>query len=194
MTEVFVEYFWTGPLLWAALYISDYTMTLICARLYQERVRDKMAIEGSYEITPFYQSDVDALRRVSPRFVAILVMGVGALCLLGGMRYAPAGVFAFMLGALILLQLAVHVRHVRNYVIFRAMASDEIRGRLEYTRPLLLKSSSIEIAAFAAMFAILFVFTGSLFVLGGAFGCSIVAVQHWNLMRRAASAPQGASS
>jgi hypothetical protein len=38
------------------------------------------------------------------------------------------------------------------------------------------------------MFSVLFVFTGSLFVLGGAFGCTVVAAQHWNLMRRAADA------
>jgi len=187
MTDFFVEHVWAGPLIWAALYISDYTMTLVCARLYQAGVREKMAFEGSYEITPFYQGDIDALRRVSPRFVLVLVIGVVTLTLPGRVAAESSpGFFSFILGALILLQLTIHIRHVRNYVLFRAMATDGIRGRLEYARPLLLKSSAVEIAMFAVMFGVLFVITANLFVLGGAFGCTVVAVQHWSLMRRAA--------
>ena len=190
MTDLFFEYFWAGPLLWAVLYTSDYTMTLICARLYQGGVREKMAFEGSYEITPFYQRDVDSLRRVSPRFVLILVVGVVTLCLPGRVAAESSpGLFSFVLGALILLQLAIHVRHVRNYVLFRAMATDAIRGRLEYARPLLLRTSSIEIFTFAAMFGVLFAFTGSLFVLGGAFGCAVVAAQHWHMSRGVPGTP-----
>lgn len=41
---------------------------LACARLY--RGQDKIVFEGSYEITSTDQADVDALRKVSPRFVA----------------------------------------------------------------------------------------------------------------------------
>ena len=52
----------------AALFISDYVLTLACARLY--RGQDKIVFEGSYEITSTDQADVDALRKVSPRFVA----------------------------------------------------------------------------------------------------------------------------
>jgi hypothetical protein len=193
MTDFFVEHFWTAPLLWAALYISDYTMTLVCARLYQAGAREKMTFEGSYEITPFYQKDIDTLRRLSPRFVLVLVIGVAVLSITGrDMAETSPDLFAFLLGALILLQLMIHIRHVRNFVLFRAMATDGIRGRLEYARPLMLKSSSIEIAMFAVMFTVLFAFTGSPFVLGGAFGCAVVAIQHWNLMRRARGAPRAA--
>ena len=190
MTDFFLDYYWAGPLLWAALYISDYTMTLMCARLYEAGAREKIAFEGSYEITPFYQRDIDSLRRVSPRFVLVLGLGITIFALSARDSAASSPeLFSFMLGALILLQLMVHIRHVRNFVLFRAMTTDGIRGRIEYARPLMLKASSIEIAMFAGMFAILFLFTGSTFVLGGAFGCTIVAVQHWNLRRRAAAIP-----
>src|SRR5436190_13187030 len=173
MTDFFVENFWAAPLLWAALYVSDYSMTLICARLYQAGVREKMAFEGSYEITPFYQKDIDTLRRLSPRFVIVLVIGVVVLGITGrDMAETSPDLFAFLLGALILLQLMVHIRHVRNFVLFGAMSTDAVRGRLEYSRPLLLKSSAIDIAMFAVMFTVLFLFTGSFFVLGGACGCA----------------------
>jgi hypothetical protein len=185
MTDLFFDYVWAGPLLWVALYISDYTMTLTCARLYQSGVREKMAFEGSFEITPYFQRDIDSLRRVSPRFVLALALGVCTMVLLAQMSAGSPGLFSFMLGMLILLQFTIHVRHVRNFVMFRAMLTDEVRGRLEYSRALLLKVSAIEILTFATIYALLFVLTGSLFVLGGSVGCTVVAAKHWGLVRQA---------
>lgn len=186
MIDFFIDHYWMDALVWAALFNSDSSMTHACARLYQAGAREKLAFEGSYEITPYHQRDVDALRRMSPRFLLALVVGFVAVGTLGYLSHDDSpGLFAFMLGALILLQLMVHIRHVRNYVLFRAMATDAVRGRLEYSRPVLLRNSSLEILTFAVMFLVLFVFTRSVFVLGGAFGCAVVAIQHWVLMRRA---------
>jgi len=191
VADLFLGYFWLGPLVWACLYISDYAFTLTCARLYQGGARDKMTFEGSYEITPFYQSDIDGLRRVSPRFLLVLVIGGVALCLpgLSGAQTSPK-FFSFILGALILVQLAIHVRHVRNYVLFRAMATDAVRGHVEYSRPLLLKVSSIELFTFAAMFAVIAIFTASPFVLGGAVASGMVGAQHRGLASKARAAVQ----
>ena len=58
---------WLGPCIWAALFFSDYYLTLHCAQLYRDRVREKLVFEGSYELTPYYQQDIDSLRLVSPR-------------------------------------------------------------------------------------------------------------------------------
>src|SRR5262249_32920281 len=155
-------------------------------RLYQAGAREKVVFEGSLEITPFFQRDIDALRRVSPRFLFVLVAGFTGICVTGSAAAeASPAPFTFLLGMGILLQLMVHTRHVRGYVAFRAMSTDAIRGRIEYSRPYLLKQSSIEIATFAVLYAVVFLFTDSLFVLGGAFGCAVVAIQHWFLMRRA---------
>jgi hypothetical protein len=188
---MFLANFWLGPLVWALLYISDYTFTLTCARLYQAGARDKMAVEGSIEITPFYQNDIDALRRVSPRFIAVLVIGVVALCLPAQTTaQASPNFFSFIIGALIIVQLAVHTRHVRNYILFRAMLTDAVRGRLEYSRPVLLKASSMDMFTFAAMFAVMATFTASPFVLGGAVGSAIVGMQHRGLASKARIAAQ----
>jgi len=128
--------------------------------------------------------------------VTVLAIGVVTFYVTGrGLAESSPDFYSFLLGALILLQLTVHIRHVRNYILFRAMSTtDEIRGHLVYARPLMLKSSSIEIAMFAVMFAVLFILTGSPFVLGGAFGCTVVAVQHWNLMHRARRVPGAVTS
>jgi hypothetical protein len=79
---LFLQNFWAGLAIWAALFVSDYALTITCARLYQGNVRDKIAFEGSYEITPYFQRDIDSLRRVSPRFVLSLLWS--SVVLFGG--------------------------------------------------------------------------------------------------------------
>ena len=74
MPILFAQNFWAGLSLWILLFISDYTLTLVCARLYQKGVRDKIVFEGSYEITAYFQRDIDSLRIVSPRFIAALAL------------------------------------------------------------------------------------------------------------------------
>lgn len=73
LAELFLQNFWLRLAVWSALYVSDYSMTIKCARLYQESVRDKIVFEGSYELTPYFQSDIDALRRVSLKFILALL-------------------------------------------------------------------------------------------------------------------------
>jgi hypothetical protein len=174
---------WPGLLAWAALYCSDYVLTIVCARLYRTGVSDTIVLEGSYEITPFYQRDVDALRAVSPRFLVVLAASCGVVFLVW--TASVSGYYSFILGALIGLQLVVHVRHYRNLFLFRTIArKNGIRGRIEYARHLMLVASSLEIATFAILFFVVFVFTGSAFVLGGAVASSCMAANHWTLARK----------
>jgi hypothetical protein len=176
---------WPGLVAWTILYCSDYVLTVVCARLYAAGARDKIVCEGSYEITPYFQRDVDSLRRVSPRFLAALVLSslwLAATWWLSTQSWPL--MYAFALGAVILPELAIHVRHIRNLLLFRALVrTDEVRGRLEYSRPLMLRLSSLELLTFSGLFAVLFLFTGSVFVLGGVMTCSSLAAQHWRLAR-----------
>ena len=188
MPPFFEANFWAGLVAWAALYVSDYYMTLTCARLYQNGVRDNFAFEGSYEITPQFQRDIDSLRRVSPRFFLALGLISAVLCLFWKVgRELMPGLYGFGLGMLISVQLAIHMRHLRNFHLFRAAARGEVRGRLEYPRQVMLRISSYEMLAFAAFFLVLFAFTTSWFVLGGVLGCLSVASKHWKLARAHAS-------
>jgi len=177
---------WPGLIVWSLLYISDYTLTLKCARLYQGGVNEKMIFEGSYEITPYFQRDIDTLRSFSPRFMAMLVI-MGALLTaqwwIANTLFEPRG-YQFILGILIGVQLAIHIRHFRNLFLFRAiLAGNAVRGRIEYLRPAMLRGSSIELLAFCGLYLVLFAFTRSWFLLGGAFGCLSIALKHWRLFR-----------
>jgi len=179
------ESLWLGSLVWACLYISDYCLTIAGARLYQ--AQETIVFQGSYEITPIFQADVNALRRISPRFLTILF---ASTLYLYGLSYVSAmwemrEAYTTALGALVLLELTVHMRHLRNRYLFRhASGPDGIRGRVEYPRGLILRGSALEVLLFSALYAFLFVETGDLFVLGGALGCVVLAVNHYVLARR----------
>lgn len=177
---------WPGLAVWIALFISDYSFTLACARLYQAGVGEKIVFEGSFEITPYFQRDIDSLRVVSPRFLVALLRSGALLVLVWWLsRQTQPEMYQFTLGAMISVQLAIHVRHLRNLFLFRAMiGTDAVRGRIEYSRQMVLRMSAVELLAFSGLFALLFVFTQSWFVLGGASACLVTAWKHQRLARK----------
>jgi hypothetical protein len=93
-------------------------------------------------------------------------------------------IYAFALGALVLIQLSIHTRHFRNLFLFRAAATEAVRGRIEYDRQLSLRASAVELLTFCGLFVMLFAFTKSWFILGGAASCLSVAAKHWQLARK----------
>ena len=187
LMEVLYDGPWLGLLVWAALYTSDLVFTMTCARLYQQGAREFVVFEGSYEITPYYQNDVDRLRLFSPRFFAALAATSGLQALLWFLTMRTLVLpdfYLFAVGAMVLVELTIHVRHVRNLFLFRSLVAGEgITGHIEYPRPIMLRMSAIEIAAFAGLYAVLFVVTESWFLLGGAAACLSLAVNHLKLSR-----------
>ena len=137
-------------------------------------------MEGSYEITPFFQRDIDSLRRISPRFLVMLFVTTFLLATVWYLTEQSAPeLYVFLAGAMILLELTVHIRHLRNLLTFRAMSKPNcVRGRIEYSRSFILRMSSEELSIFSAFFVLLFVFTQSWFVLGGAATCLSTAIKH----------------
>ena len=181
---------WAGSLAWAVLYCSDYFMTIACARLY--RRQDKVRFEGSFELNPVFEADINELRRVSPRFIAILIVSTLSVFLLGmTVEQHMHAFYVFMLGALLLIQLTVHIRHLRNWLFFRhALLPDGITGHIEYRRPVILRTSAFEILEFGVLYAFIYAFTpAGPFVLGGALGCALMSIGQYRMARaQAASA------
>jgi hypothetical protein len=191
MSVFFVNHIWSGLLLWIGLYISDYYLTISCARMY--RAQDKIRFEGSFEITPYFQSDIDALKTLSPRFIimlfttSIVLSFFALLAVKNRVFYSP--LYLFFLGYMVLLELTVHIRHIRNWFMYRDyLASSDIRGHIEYSRSVTLKSSAIDRMLFSALFLVLFFVTASSFVLGGAAGCTLSAWKHYSLAKKCSRA------
>jgi hypothetical protein len=190
MTTIFLDSLWPGLATWAALYVSDYCLTIYCARLYRTRARGRICFEGSFELTPMFQKDVDAGRRFSPRFLIVLVASgawLGMAWLLSNLPPVNLEIYEFALGMLVLVELAVHHRHIRNAVFFRTgFGDDGVRGRIEYPRPLILRNSAAELLCFAGLYLAVFAVTGSPFLLGGATLTLATGLGHLRLARKAA--------
>jgi len=185
----FFNSLWPGVTAWLLLYVSDYTFTIVCARLYRSGVNEKFVFGGSFELNPFFEKDIDSLKLVSPRFVTMLVISGLLLAFMWILNSQSTPEFyEFVLGAMILLQLAIHTRHIRNFFMFRMFANaDCVRGRIEYSRPFILRMSSTELFTFSGLFLVLFAFTPSWFVLGGATSCALTAIKQRRLARRVAA-------
>jgi hypothetical protein len=183
---------WLGPLAWAVLYCSDYFLTITSARLYAQQ--DKVRFEGSYELNPLFEAEVNALRRISPRFIAILIVSTVSLLLMGMMAEQDMhGFYVFVLGALVLIQLTVHIRHLRNWLFFRhVLLPDGISGHLEYRRAVILRTSAFEILEFGVLYAFIYAFTpAGPFVLGGAFACATLSISQYRMARAQARSASG---
>jgi hypothetical protein len=98
--------------------------------------------------------------------------------------------FSFMLGTLILLEAAVHLRHLRNIVLFRWIVTGEagLTGQIQYPRPLSLKLSAVELFGFGVFFLASFFLTGSWFFLGGTLSCLVTGQKHWLMAKQARQA------
>jgi len=192
VTDIFLNHLWPSLAVWAVIYASDYFFTIACARLYRATAKDQIIFEGSFELNPNFQKDVDGLRRLSPRFLLALLASTTFLALLWwvtGIDPTLRGFYIFGLGILFLTELALQTRHLRNFFLFRtAFGPDGIRGRIEYPRRVMLQLSSFEFLGFAGLYLVLFLLTWNWFVLGGAMGCS------WRSPGNTASSPANTSS
>ncbi|MDE1965442.1 MAG: hypothetical protein KGJ50_12475 [Xanthomonadaceae bacterium] len=179
MADALFTSLWAGPLLVFALWLSDYEFTVIGAKLY--KAQDKVVYQGSYELNPLTQRDVDASRRIGfriifkPLYIAIVVAVVGAFFRSSSGHSGP---YALVLGAFVLAQLAIHFRHFQSWYLFKRVVP-AAKGRIEYPRGF--RSSALQLVLFAVLFFVLYVVTGSLFILGGAVMCCVNAVIHYRL-------------
>lgn len=192
--ELFWSSWWPGLLLWVALYVSDYLCTIISVRAYRARAAGGITYEGSFELTPYFQADIDSLRWVSPRFIYMLVRSSAALLLIWWLTHRSpewSAAYEIVLGSLVLLEVTVHTRHLRNLYQFRtAFGPDGIRGNIYYPRAVMLRLSAFEMLVFAGLYLVLFLFTGSWFLLGGVPTCLVTARRQAVLAKKARNIPQ----
>ena len=62
---------WPGVILWIILYTSDYYLTIYSARGFREI--GYFQFEGSFELTPQYQKDIDSIRPFSKLHIILLI-------------------------------------------------------------------------------------------------------------------------
>jgi hypothetical protein len=175
-------------LLWGLVYLSDYYLTIASARIFRTQLSEQIVFEGSFELTPTYQKDVDRLRWVSTNFLWRWALSILVIPLIGwlstwfiDMRF----IFLFFLGALFLREIPVHFRHFRNLALaYFARGGSGFHGKIVYARWFSLRLSAVEFFSFALFFAALSAVWGSWFFIGGAGACLGIGLQHWFWSRR----------
>lgn len=186
---------WQGVILWIILYTSDYYLTLYTAR--QHRSIPQLQFEGSFELTPQFQNDIDHLKPISKRHVILLVVFsliISVVWWLFDFLDANWG-YLIILGMLLSMEIAVHIRHLRNVFLFREIRlHGGVEGNIMYRRWFSYRVSSFDLALFGGLFLLTTILTWSGFFAGGTIGCFVIAFKHNDLARKASqkasSAPE----
>lgn len=176
-----------GVILWIILYISDYYLTIYSARGFREV--GHFRFEGSFELTPQYQKDIDALKPVSKRHVILLVLYslliVFIWWLTKHLLFFP-WTYLLYLGMFLLLEVAVHLRHLRNVSLIREIRkSGGVEGEIKYRKWFSYRISASEFFLYSVLFLIFAVLAYSPFFLGGAIMCFATAIKHNRLAKKA---------
>ena len=182
---------WIGVILWMILYISDYYLTVYSARGFKEI--GLFQFEGSFELTPQYQKDIDALKPVSRLHLLLLVLYslliVGIWYLFVYFLGLP---WAYLLypGMFLLLEVAVHLRHLRNIFLIREIGKNAgASGQISYKKWFSYRVSAFELYLYFGLFLIVAALESSPFFLGGAIMCFGNGFKHNLLAKKAKAGP-----
>jgi len=180
---------WPGVILWIILYISDYYLTLYSARGFREI--GHFQFEGSFELTPQYQKDIDALKPISKLHITLLMFYSLLIIFIWWLLRQPYFLYfhqAYLLylGMFLLLEVAVHVRHLRNVALIREIRKNGgVEGQVSYRKWFTYRISASEFYLLSALFLLVAALTFSLFFLGGAIMCAGTGFKHSRMAKKA---------
>ena len=169
-----------GMILWIVLYISDYYLTLKSAKGFLEI--GHFHFEGSFELTPQFQNDINKQAPVSKRHITYLVIYTLVILLIWWIFAKTLNaewLYSVYLGALILMEVAVHMRHLRNLHMVKIIKSEGgVDGDITYQKKFSYRISAHEFLVIAGLFLIVAALTFSPFFLGGAIACLGINIRH----------------
>jgi hypothetical protein len=184
-----IENIWFALGLWALVYTSDYYLTLYGAKVYHQKASQFIVYEGSYELTPEFEDDIDNQHRFSPRFLVALVFTSLIFLFIWYVvqwGYTPAGLFLFGYGAFFLREVAVHMRHFRGILLYKEIKNKGgVEGNLTYSRNLLLQLSAYDLISFGFLYLLIYALSGGVFYLGGAVACIVTGLHQLRFAAKA---------
>ena len=180
-----------GVVLWIILYTSDYYLTIYSARGFREI--GHFQFEGSFELTPQYQKDIDALKPVSRLHIVLMIaysLLIFAIWWLTRITVYIHWSYLLYLGMFLLLEVAVHLRHLRNVSLIREIKKNGgVEGQISYRKWFTYRISAFEFYMFSVLFLLIAALTYSLFFLGGAIMCFGTGFKHSRMAKKAKSNP-----
>ena len=180
---------WPGVILWMILYTSDYYLTIYSARGFREI--GHFQFEGSFELTPQYQNDIDALKPISKRHLILLFFYSLIIFILWWvfdvLLYFP-WLYKLYLGMFLLIEVAVHLRHFRNAFLVREIRKHGgVDGQISYRKWFSYRVSAFDLNLFGGLFLIVAILNFSTFFLGGAIMCFGTSFKHNRMAKKAKS-------
>jgi hypothetical protein len=164
-------------LLWVILYSADYYLTLWGNRLRNQYGKQHVEFEGSYELNPLYQRDIDRMVKLSPRFVLALITFAAVLSVIWWLarELEIPEIFALAAGMMVGMELAVIATHLQNITVFSAMKTPgAVEGKIKYARWVSLRIAVRNFAYWSLVYFVLFLLTGNWLLLGGTLSCAAV--------------------
>ena len=189
---------WAVIGIWVVLYVADYYLTILGAKLHAEGANQHIEFEASYELTPQFQEDVDLLRMFSPRFlgyVALSSVFIVALWYVGHRWPELRAMFLFAYGGLVFRQLVVLTRHARNITLFHRLKDHTgIEGHLRYAQWLTLEISAVELLLMALLLLAAAVVAGKWTLYGAALVVLMTGLEHRTMSRKKKSEAESENS
>ncbi|HLP82595.1 MAG TPA: hypothetical protein VK141_11505 [Nitrosomonas sp.] len=186
---------WVGVILWIILYTSDYYLTLFCARGFREI--GHIQFEDSFELTPQYQNDIDNLRPVSKLHLTLLAAYSIIILIVWWITHLTVYLtwtYALYIGMFLLLEVAVHMRHLRNVAIIREVRKNGgVDGQIAYKKWFSYRISANDLYLTATIFLLVALLNYSLFFFGGAIMCYAIGFKHARLANKAKIASREAT-
>jgi hypothetical protein len=177
-------------------FFADYLLTHLGARA-SRRVRERWSVEGSYELNPTWERQIDSGQVVGPRvFLAagLLAIALSLTRLLawpGGEPLEPA-VFGFFAGVMLLLQAPILMVHAANLQTFHDLLDPTaVEGGLRYRRWFIYRQGAAHLARFGVLWLLLWLPSQQAFFLGGTFSCFAFGWRLHRLGVAARAAPAG---
>jgi hypothetical protein len=182
-----------------AAFFADYLLTHAGARASQ-RVRDRWSVEGSYELNPTWERQIDSGRLFGVRvfIVPVLLAALLALARLIAWpwsEFTDPAFFGFAAGSIALLQAPILLVHGANLQTFTDLAvPSAAEGGVRYSRWFAYRSTAGHLARFGVLWIVLWVPSQQAFFLGGALSCLVFARRLAQLSKAARRSANEASA
>lgn len=187
--QLLISSLWLAVAVGLISYAASYALAFYETALYLGGISSRITLEGQYSLSSNLVKAVEKRRYVDVwlllRFTAVGV-AVWAARWVSLERLHRPEVFSFLLGGLVLIELADCICRLRNISFFRLVRSEkEAKGQITFSRHLVHTLTYAEFYYFAGLFLVIFLVSGSWFVLGGMLSCFLAAQRHrdWTIIR-----------
>lgn len=173
---------WFAVALGVIVYLVSYLLAFGGAYLYNNGAHQHVSFDGKFEWSADLQGFVSWRQfPIAKTAIILACLGLGIWVVWTALivQLDQPGIFSFLMGGLILLEMAGWMRQGRSIALFYFARRDAgLDGELVYSKRLTHTLSYIEFQNFALFYFLLFALSGGWLFLGGALACFISSRRH----------------